>query len=183
MPVNQYVNKLVKDGVTKFDLTADTVTSATLAEGATAHNAAGEQITGTMQGGLEMNVKFTTGNKTIPKSIFCNNHGSGTNVYGYSTIEEVVIGDGVTSIGDRAFGGCTGLTSVTIPDSVTSIGTYAFVTCTGLTNITIPNSVTSIGASAFNFCSNLTTITIDKPQDSISGAPWGAPNATVVWTG
>ena len=27
------------------------------------------------------------------------------------------------------------------------------------------------------------TITINKPQDSVSGAPWGATNATVVWNG
>ena len=45
---NQYVNKFVKDGVTKFDLTNDTVTAATLKSGYTAHNAAGQQITGIM---------------------------------------------------------------------------------------------------------------------------------------
>lgn len=43
---NQYVNKLVKDGVTKFDLTSDTVTPETLAEGVTAHDASGAQIVG-----------------------------------------------------------------------------------------------------------------------------------------
>ncbi len=42
----------------------------------------------------------------------------------------------VTSIGDSAFFGCTGLTSVTIPDSVKSIGHMAFYNCTGLTSIT-----------------------------------------------
>lgn len=45
---NQYVNKFVKDGVTKFDLTSDTVTAATLKSGYTAHNAAGQKITGTL---------------------------------------------------------------------------------------------------------------------------------------
>ena len=51
-------------------------------------------------------------------------------------ITELVIPDSVTSIGQYAFHGCTGLTSVTIPDSVTRIGQYAFHGCTGLTSIT-----------------------------------------------
>ena len=67
---------------------------------------------------------------------------------------------GLTSIGDNAFRGCSGLTSVTIPESVTSIGEIAFASCSGLTSITIPNSVTSIGDNAFFNCDGLTSVHI-----------------------
>ncbi|GEM_PF-2224199 len=75
-------------------------------------------------------------------------------------ITEVILKDGVTSIGGYAFSGCEELTSITIPDSVTSIGEYVFYGCTGLTSVTIPDSVTSIGWAAFYGCTGLTSITI-----------------------
>ena len=82
-------------------------------------------------------------------------------------ITDLVIPDGVTSIGYRAFQSCSGLTSITIPNSVTSIGNYAFDECSGLTSVTIPNSVTSIGSGAFYGCSGLTSITIPNSVTSI----------------
>jgi hypothetical protein len=98
------------------------------------------------------------------------------------SLTSVTIPSSVTSIGDFAFGGCTGLTSVNIPNSVTNIGDGAFqntgltsVTIpnsvtnigdgafqnTGLTSVTIPSGVTSIGNSAFEWCSSLASITVD----------------------
>ena len=52
----------------------------------------------------------------------------------------------------------TGCKNTIIPNSVTSIGDYAFYGCSGLTSVTIPNSVTSIGYAAFYSCSGLTSI-------------------------
>ncbi len=73
----------------------------------------------------------------------------------------------VTSIGDRAFRACTGLTYVEIPNSVTSIGEGAFIGCSALASLPIPNSVTSIGISAFQDCLSLASITIPNSVTSI----------------
>ena len=82
-------------------------------------------------------------------------------------INDLVIPNSVTTIGDCAFSGCSSLTSVTIPNSVKSIGDYAFKDCSSLTSVTIPNSVTSIGDYAFKDCSSLSSITIPNSVTSI----------------
>ena len=72
-------------------------------------------------------------------------------VTGYTgTPVNVVIPEGVTSIGNSAFEKCENLSSVTIPSSVTSIGRFAFLRCENLSSIEIPSSVTNIGSATFN---------------------------------
>ena len=87
--------------------------------------------------------------------------------FGCSSLTSITIPDSVTSIGWGAFARCSSLTSITIPDSVTSIGESAFSECSSLTSITIPESVTSIGGFAFARCSSLTSITIPNSVTSI----------------
>ncbi len=62
----------------------------------------------------------------------------------------------IASIGERAFEDCTSLTKATLKEGLQSIGARAFFNCSGLTSINIPNSVTSIGYNAFNDCTALT---------------------------
>ena len=69
----------------------------------------------------------------------------------------IKIPSSVTTIGNRAFECCSGLTSVDIPSSVTTIEYVAFEGCSGLTSVDIPSSVTTIGSNAFR-CSELETI-------------------------
>ena len=91
----------------------------------------------------------------------------------YSKVKQVIISDGVTTIGDNAFDGCSSLTSVTIPNSVKEIGELAFYDCSSLTSITIPNSVTTIEYGAFWNCPSLTSITIPNSVTTIGASAFG----------
>lgn len=84
-------------------------------------------------------------------------------------ILEVVIDEGVTSIGVRAFYCCEDITTVTLPERMTRIGADAFYICNSLTSIVIPKGVKSIGSNTFYSCENLTTVTFPEGLTSIGG--------------
>ena len=64
---------------------------------------------------------------------------------------------------------------------VTWIDAEAFEGIAAIISITIPANVIGIESHSFSMCNNLKNIYINKPEDSITGSPWGAPNATVHW--
>ena len=92
----------------------------------------------------------------------------------------VEIPEGVTTIGDSAFYGCS-LTSITIPGSVNSIGNSAFGNCDELASVTILEGVKEIGINAFGSCSSLTSIAIPESVTSIGGyAFWNCSSLTSI---
>lgn len=98
-----------------------------------------------------------------------------TSIGGYSfgdcgNLTYVTIGNRVTNIGDGAFQNCPNLVSVTVGSNVTTVGAGAFENCTGLTGITIPDGVTEIGDSAFANCVNLSKVTIGENVAAIGKA-------------
>ncbi len=118
----------------------------------------------------------------------------------WATLRSVTFGEGLTSIGEKAFKNCDLLTSIVIPDNVTSIGKeafrscesltsitlgkglvsiedYTFYACTSLTSIVIPDNVTSIGANAFGYCTSLASVVFGKGLSVIGASAFSICNA------
>ena len=81
-------------------------------------------------------------------------------------ISEIVLNDGITSIGDYAFYNC-GVKDFAIPNTVETIGKYAFYNCNNLQEVFISNSVTAIGAYTFYGCNGITKLNISENVTTI----------------
>lgn len=74
--------------------------------------------------------------------------------------KKVVLSEGITEIGDYAFGGCGAIERVVFPLSLKSIGTRAFASCSSLTEAALPDELQTIGAYAFRRCEKLSNVTL-----------------------
>lgn len=77
-------------------------------------------------------------------------------------IRKVVIGEGITELGNYSFMKCKNLESVQLPNSLKVIGCYAFNECESLKEIKIPDSVERIYTDAFAFCKKLKSVQLSK---------------------
>lgn len=83
------------------------------------------------------------------------------------TINTIVIGQGITAIGNSAFRGLGGVLRVFIPDTVKTIGNDVFREDTNLLSVTIPGSVETIGNDAFYGCTSLSSATVSEGVKTI----------------
>ncbi|MBR4070883.1 MAG: leucine-rich repeat protein, partial [Bacteroidaceae bacterium] len=83
-------------------------------------------------------------------------------------MSEIVIPNGVISIGWSAFMYCTSLDSIYIGCKVATIGGYAFYDCKKLADITIPAGVTTIGDKVFSGCTSLSDVVIEDRTTALS---------------
>lgn len=98
-----------------------------------------------------------------------------------TSITTLVIGEGVTSVGDYAFRRCSSLTSATFPSTLTSIGECAFEMCKSMANVTLPANLRTIEASAFSECEAFTTIVIPEGITTLGNHAFsGCANVTDV---
>ena len=81
--------------------------------------------------------------------------------YAYiAEMTDLVVSEGVASVGSNAFGGAERLERLTLPSTLTSVGARSFSGCEWLQELTVPSGVTSVGNGAFSDCARLAEVTL-----------------------
>lgn len=99
--------------------------------------------------------------------------------YGCINLKLTSLPERLKVVDGAAFYNCRNLALTSLPQSLEEIGGSAFSSCTGLTTITFKSKPTLFGYAVFEQCDNLTTINVPWSEGEVSGAPWGATNATI----
>ena len=104
-------------------------------------------------------IKFEKGSSitTLPYGLFAGN----------KFMEEVVLPEKLTGIGEKVFQYCIAMQSISLPSTVQKIGPQAFFNCYALDSITIPEQVAEISNNAFENCSGLKTVYYDGNNENL----------------
>lgn len=85
----------------------------------------------------------------------------------WKTITSVIIEEGITEVGEKAFQYCDMIESISLPSSLTKIDRYAFMWCKSLKTINLPETLTVIGEGAFSYCQAMESITIPNSVSTL----------------
>jgi len=114
---------------------------------------------------------FDSGSKTLTVEgsgeLTSNTWFSSSCLGNFKKTDNVIIEDGITSLGNSVFADCTHLKSVTIADSVKTIGESVFSGCISLESVIMSNNVTVIPDDTFRECGKLKHVNLGKRVQSI----------------
>lgn len=96
-------------------------------------------------------------------------------------LDEIVLNDGIKTLGNYAFWNFKNLKNIIIPESVTNIGESAFHGCTALSNLTLPDSITEIDGEAFSNCVSLGKVTLPKNLTLLGNDVFENCNAEIIF--
>lgn len=85
----------------------------------------------------------------------------------FKKLKNLNLGNDIKKIGSSAFVNCVSLQELNIPEQVTEIGWYAFQSCSLLKKVNLSDSVTEIGNSAFKDCALLNEVNMSDNLSTI----------------
>ena len=91
----------------------------------------------------------------------------GNKCFYMSSLTNITLSEGITSLGDYCFWNCSSLTSITLPEGITSLGRGCFNGCHSLTYIALPEGITSLSDYCFGYCRSLTNIILPEGITSL----------------
>ncbi len=94
--------------------------------------------------------------------------------FDYCSISSITLGSSVEYIRDFAFRGCSYILSLSFPDSLKYIGEEAFIGCSSIILLELPISLDTIGRNAFKYCRDLTSLSLPSSIRSIGSETFGA---------
>lgn len=141
---------------------------------------------------IENGVVYTAVKNTVRHAVFYGTEVRNYALKGDQNIRSAYLPDTIVTIGMESFYMCTSLSTLTskeytsegdgnivLPPNLNAVADNAFYNCKLFKQVTFLKKPTYIRNSAFTNCTNLLTINVPWAEGEVSGAPWGATNATI----
>ena len=107
-------------------------------------------------------------NSSNSRPYLAEKHNASNTVYGNDIITDIIVEEGVTSVGDYAFYFFENVERVNLPSTLKDIGNRSFAGNTKLKNVQLPENLETIGEYVFAYCDVLETVKIPNGVKTIA---------------